>query len=652
MASFLTVLLVPMALSALIAVPAFSDAQRAEAEKALKKNASVAGQLLSEQLTERRAQVSALAVSTFSDPLRRAPEYLPDELKRQGDLMGVDYLLWVTPEGIVTGSTTGHVGHTLAWPDVANALRAKDATSFLSIVPPVELSALGLSDALDVPLKETEGGSAERTEVVGALSRVAVARVTEPGGAFVGTLVAVDSLKKDSEFVDSVVAKVDGNATIFQNGVRVATTVIGPDGQRAVGTAVSDKVRKASLEANKPFRGEAFVVSEEYLAAYDPLRSPAGDPIGLLFVGVSLEPYNAAALRFALNFGIAVALGLAMAIFFAFMASKGIVRPLESMNAAAAQVASGDLTVTVPHSGYPEVAATSESFNIMTSSLRTLISNVGGSSGRLGHVSSEIASASRQEADTAANQASAVAEATATIEELSRSFGAVAEGARHVLDIAEDSLEAAETGRDTVESGSDSAEKLANGALAVNMAADELRGTAEGIGELTSIISGIAEQTKILALNAAIEAARAGEAGRGFGVVSTEIRALADSVGRSASRITALVRALQGSSKTLSSTALEQAGLAQESAASALHSRDTFEGIVDQMAQTAAAAREIASAAAQQKSATAQIVQAMHQLSQGTREAAAGSEQLASSAQQVQREANSLGQGLKGFRTS
>jgi methyl-accepting chemotaxis protein len=72
------------------------------------------------------------------------------------------------------------------------------------------------------------------------------------------------------------------------------------------------------------------------------------------------------------------------------------------------------------------------------------------------------------------------------------------------------------------------------------------------ISEMTYIISGISEQTKILALNAAIEAARAGDAGRGFSVVSTEIRSLAESVGRSASRIEDLVSGVQATSDSSS----------------------------------------------------------------------------------------------------
>jgi methyl-accepting chemotaxis protein len=60
----------------------------------------------------------------------------------------------------------------------------------------------------------------------------------------------------------------------------------------------------------------------------------------------------------------------------------------------------------------------------------------------------------------------------------------------------------------------------------------ELGQLAERIGDVVSLIAGIASQTNLLALNAAIEAARAGDAGRGFAVVAGEVKALAEQTAR------------------------------------------------------------------------------------------------------------------------
>ena len=65
-------------------------------------------------------------------------------------------------------------------------------------------------------------------------------------------------------------------------------------------------------------------------------------------------------------------------------------------------------------------------------------------------------------------------------------------------------------------------------------------------GVLT-FIEGIAKQTNLLGLNAAIESARAGEYGKGFGVVSSEIRNLSNSTKESINQINGILNNIQNS---------------------------------------------------------------------------------------------------------
>ena len=74
--------------------------------------------------------------------------------------------------------------------------------------------------------------------------------------------------------------------------------------------------------------------------------------------------------------------------------------------------------------------------------------------------------------------------------------------------------------------------------------ADLDRSAAE-IGEVVKLITSIARQTNLLALNATIEAARAGAAGRGFTVVATEVKQLAQETARATDDIARRVQAIQ-----------------------------------------------------------------------------------------------------------
>lgn len=99
----------------------------------------------------------------------------------------------------------------------------------------------------------------------------------------------------------------------------------------------------------------------------------------------------------------------------------------------------------------------------------------------------------------------------------------------------------------TMEELAASSVNVSNNQHVLNDEITKVKGISSEINEILNLIKGIADQTKMLGLNAAIEAARAGEAGRGFGVVSNEIRKLSQNSKETASTIMKLTKKIQDS---------------------------------------------------------------------------------------------------------
>jgi len=177
------------------------------------------------------------------------------------------------------------------------------------------------------------------------------------------------------------------------------------------------------------------------------------------------------------------------------------------------------------------------------------------------------------------------------------------------------------------------------GGAVVAEVVDTMRGINEAsrkIGDIISVIDGIAFQTNILALNAAVEAARAGEQGRGFAVVASEVRSLAGRSAAAAREIKTLINA-SVSRVEQGSALVDQAGT-------------TMQEVVSSIKRVTDIMGEISAASLEQSHGVAQVGEAVTQMDQATQQNAALVEEMAAAASSLKAQAQDLVQTVAMFK--
>ncbi|WP_420403467.1 methyl-accepting chemotaxis protein [Nisaea sp.] len=228
-------------------------------------------------------------------------------------------------------------------------------------------------------------------------------------------------------------------------------------------------------------------------------------------------------------------------------------------------------------------------------------------------------------AERAEGQASSVAAAS---EEATTNVQTVAAAAEQLtMSISEIGAQVSESTRISAEAAGQ-AEETRESVIGLDQAAQK-------VGEIVDMINDIAEQTNLLALNATIEAARAGEAGKGFAVVASEVKNLANQTAQATDEIAGQISSMQSETskavdaiRTISETVNRISTIAT--------------GIASAVEEQNAATSEISRNVQQAAEGTTEVSSSIVSVNEGAQETGAAASQVLQTAQEVAHQSNTL----------
>jgi methyl-accepting chemotaxis protein WspA len=320
--------------------------------------------------------------------------------------------------------------------------------------------------------------------------------------------------------------------------------------------------------------------------------------------------------------------------------------------ASVSRAAGGDLTGKIAVTGEDAIGQLGAGLQRMVDNLRQLLTNVQKAGIQVTTSATEIAASAKQQEATGVEQAQTSVEVLSTTKEISSNTSQLLRTMEEATAVADYTTSATSEAQGNLRRMDQTMQNMVNATDSINAKLAALSEKASNINSVLTTITKVADQTNILSLNAAIEAEKAGEAGRGFSVVATEIRRLADQTSVSTWDIEQMLKEMQSA---VSASVMGMDKFSEEIRRSVGEVRqvtDQLSGVMDQVQKLAPQFDAVLQGMQAQAVGAQQITETMMQLNDATQQTVESLKATSEAVHQLQYAAGDLQSSVATFSVS